>query len=203
MVSLARTFNIICGTPDPPANDGDAFSMAKKNEEKAHAMLNRWVAMKKELNSTTKDKRPSLSTDCNDLQECERWRNEVIKEITKTDTVFIEQIQAIESQFNSVQFKAGSADIPEAAKYALYDLAKIFDKNPTLNIKVEGHTSKEGDANFNKKLSEKRAKSVVDFLVSKGVSTERISFEGFGSSKPIDSENPDKNRRTEFVIVKK
>jgi pre-mRNA-splicing factor ISY1 len=57
--------------------------MAKKNEEKAHAMLNRWVAMKKELNSRSKDKRPNLSTECNNLQECERWRNQIIKEITK------------------------------------------------------------------------------------------------------------------------
>jgi pre-mRNA-splicing factor ISY1 len=46
-------------------------------------MLNRWVAMKKDLNSRTKDKRPYLSTECNNLQECERWRNQVVKEITK------------------------------------------------------------------------------------------------------------------------
>lgn len=57
--------------------------MTTKNEEKAHAMLNRWVAMKKELNSRSKDKRPYLSTECNNLQECERWRNQIIKEITK------------------------------------------------------------------------------------------------------------------------
>jgi len=54
-----------------------------RNEEKAHAMLNRWVAMKKELNTRTKDKRPFLSTECNNLQECERWRGQIIKEITK------------------------------------------------------------------------------------------------------------------------
>lgn len=54
-----------------------------RNEEKAHAMLNRWVAMKKELNTRTKDKRPYLSTECNNLQECERWRGQIIKEITK------------------------------------------------------------------------------------------------------------------------
>lgn len=57
--------------------------MSNKNEEKAHALLNRWVAMKKELNSRSKDKRPTLSTECNNLQECERWRNQIIKEITK------------------------------------------------------------------------------------------------------------------------
>lgn len=54
-----------------------------RNEEKAHAMLNRWVAMKKELNSHSKDKRPGMSTECNNLQECERWRGQIIKEITK------------------------------------------------------------------------------------------------------------------------
>ncbi len=54
-----------------------------RNEEKAHAMLNRWVAMKKELNSRSKDKRPYNSNECNNLQECERWRNQIIKEITK------------------------------------------------------------------------------------------------------------------------
>jgi pre-mRNA-splicing factor ISY1 len=57
-----------------------------KNEEEAHAMLNRWVAMKKDLNSRTKDKRPSLSTECNNLQECGRWREQVVKEITKRVT---------------------------------------------------------------------------------------------------------------------
>ena len=57
--------------------------MTSRNEEKAHAMLNRWVAMKKELNSRSKDKRPNLSSECNNLQECERWRNQIIKEITK------------------------------------------------------------------------------------------------------------------------
>ena len=57
--------------------------MSTKNEEKAHAMLNRWVAIKKELNSRSKEKRPKYSTECNNLQDCERWRNQIIKEITK------------------------------------------------------------------------------------------------------------------------
>ncbi len=54
-----------------------------RNEEKAHAMLNRWVAMKKDLNSRSKDKRPGFSKECNNLQECERWRGQIIKEVTK------------------------------------------------------------------------------------------------------------------------
>jgi pre-mRNA-splicing factor ISY1 len=57
--------------------------MSTKNEEKAHAMLNRWVAIKKELNSRSKEKRPKYTSECHNLQDCERWRNQIIKEITK------------------------------------------------------------------------------------------------------------------------
>jgi outer membrane protein OmpA-like peptidoglycan-associated protein len=124
------------------------------------------------------------------------------KIIIKVDTVYVQQIEEIESKFNAVQFKAGKFDIPEDAKFVLYDLAKILKQQGNVKLKIEGHTSKEGDASFNQKLSEQRAKAVVDFLVSKGVEQERLSFEGFGSNKPIDTENLDKNRRTEFIVEK-
>jgi len=116
------------------------------------------------------------------------------------DTVFLQEIENIESKFNAVQFKVGKADLPEDAKYALYDLAKVMEKQPEIKISIEGHTSKEGNLNFNQKLSEKRAKAVVDFLVSRGIPLARLSFEGKGSSEPIDINNNDINRRTEFVI---
>ena len=57
--------------------------MTSNNDEKAHALLNRWVATLKELNSQTPLKRPKEADECNNLQDCERWRNQVIKEITK------------------------------------------------------------------------------------------------------------------------
>ena len=57
--------------------------MSSNNDEKAHALLNRWVATLKELNSQTPLKRPKEVEECNNLQDCERWRNQVIKEITK------------------------------------------------------------------------------------------------------------------------
>ena len=130
--------------------------------------------------------------------------NTIIK--TKTvivkDTVFLKEIENIESKFNTVQFKVGKADLPEDTKYALYDLAKVMEKQPEIKISIQGHTSKEGLVDFNQKLSEKRAKAVVDFLVSRGVSITRLTFEGKGSSEPIDINNNEVNRRTEFIIVK-
>lgn len=120
--------------------------------------------------------------------------------IVKIKTIYIQEIDSIEEKFNSVQFKAGNADLPEDAKFALYDLAKIMEKQPNVKLSIQGHTSKEGNADFNKKLSEKRAKAVVDFLVERGVASSRLSYEGKGSSEPIDINNNDINRRTEFVI---
>jgi outer membrane protein OmpA-like peptidoglycan-associated protein len=127
----------------------------------------------------------------------------IIKTVIQKDTVFINEIEKIETKFNAIQFAVGKADLPEDAKYALYDLAKIMQQKPSIDLKVEGHTSNEGDPGFNQKLSEDRAKAVVDFLVTRGVELSRFTYEGKGSSMPIDNNNQERNRRTEFVVIEK
>ena len=90
------------------------------------------------------------------------------------------------------------------AKFVLHDLAKVMNKNPEVKLKIQGHTSAEGDAAYNQKLSEARAKAAVDFLVEqKGVDINRLSYEGLGSSMPKNAENPmaPENRRTEFIVI--
>lgn len=76
-----------------------------------------------------------------------------------------------------------------------------------MKVKIQGHTDNIGNASENLLLSRERAKSVRDYLVSKNVSTNRLSHEGFGQSKPIadnkTEEGRAKNRRTEFVILSK
>jgi outer membrane protein OmpA-like peptidoglycan-associated protein len=119
----------------------------------------------------------------------------------KVDTIFSKEIEDIETRFNAVQFIVGKAEIPEDAKYALYDLAKVIQNRPDLKLSVEGHTSNEGDSNFNKQLSLKRAKAVVNFMIGRGIDSSRLTFEGKGSSSPIDINNRDINRRTEFIII--
>ena len=74
-------------------------------------------------------------------------------------------------------------------------------KHPELRLKLVGHTSSEGDPVFNQKLSEARAQAAVDFLIGRGIATERLEAEGKGSSEPIDENNPEVNRRTEFIIL--
>jgi outer membrane protein OmpA-like peptidoglycan-associated protein len=124
----------------------------------------------------------------------------VEKEVIVRDTVYVQQLEEIEKNFNASQFEQGKAELNEDAKFVLHDLAKLMDKNPTLKVKIVGHTSAEGDANLNQKLSEARAQAAVDFLVARGIATERLDAEGKGSSEPLDVNNPEVNRRTEFVV---
>ncbi len=129
---------------------------------------------------------------------------EIEKVVVVRDTVFVQQIAEIEKNFNAAKFEQGKADLADDAKFVLHDLAKVMNKNPEVKLKIQGHTSAEGDAAYNQKLSEARAKAAVDFLVEqKGVDINRLSYEGLGSSMPKNAENPmaPENRRTEFIVI--
>lgn len=126
----------------------------------------------------------------------------VEKEVIVRDTVYVQQIEAIEKDFNSAQFEKGQAQLNDDAKLALHDLAKVMKQNDALRLRIEGHTSAEGDAAVNQKLSEDRARAAVDFLVNKeGIDASRLEAVGKGSSEPIDPATPEANRRTQFVIL--
>ncbi|MDE6079040.1 MAG: OmpA family protein [Duncaniella sp.] len=128
----------------------------------------------------------------------------VEREVIVRDTVYVQQIADIESNFNAAQFAQGSADLTDDAKLALHDLARVMKQNPELRLRIEGHTSAEGDAAANQTLSEARAQAAVDFLVNKeGIDASRLEAKGLGSSQLKDAEQPDSevNRRTEFEIL--
>ena len=128
----------------------------------------------------------------------------VEREVIVRDTVYVQQIADIESNFNAAQFAQGSADLTDDAKLALHDLARVMKQNPELRLRIEGHTSAEGDATANQTLSEARAQAAVDFLVNKeGIDASRLEAKGLGSSQLKDAEQPDSevNRRTEFEIL--
>lgn len=126
----------------------------------------------------------------------------VEKEVIVRDTVYVQQVEEIEANFNAAQFEQGKADLNDDAKLALHDLAKVMKQNPEMRLRIEGHTSAEGDETLNRKLSEDRAKAAVDFLVNKeGIDASRLEASGKGSSEPIDPSNLEANRRTEFKIL--
>jgi len=87
----------------------------------------------------------------------------------------------------------------------LEKLLSLLNKNAKMRIEVSGHTDNTGTLEHNTKLSENRAKSVVDYLLSKGVVASRLTWKGFADSKPIsDNASPEgrsQNRRTEFRVI--
>ena len=126
------------------------------------------------------------------------------KVVTVVDTVYVQQLEEIEKNFNAAEFVAGKADLSEDAKFVLHDLAKMMQKHPQIKLQLVGHTSAEGDPNFNQKLSEDRAQAAVDFLISHGgVDAARLEAVGKGSSELKNADNPmaPENRRTEFIVV--
>lgn len=143
-----------------------------------------------------------LARGCNKQPEVITQEKQVVTVVH--DTVYLQQIEEIEDNFNAAEFEQGKADLPEAAKFVLHDLAKVMEKNPQVKLRLEGHTSAEGNADFNQKLSEARAQAAVDFLINvEGVDESRLEAIGLGSTQLKNTDDPmaPENRRTEFVVV--
>ncbi|SFU74057.1 OmpA family protein, partial [Pustulibacterium marinum] len=97
----------------------------------------------------------------------------------------------------------------QQAAFELDKLVGIMNKYPQMEVKVETHTDIRGSEKYNLELSDKRARSTVQYLISKGIAKERLSSEGFGESNPLvdcknkcSKEDHAKNRRSDFIILK-
>lgn len=119
--------------------------------------------------------------------------------VTKTEIHILQQ----------VQFKTGSDEILAASADLLTQVANVLSEHSEiLKIEVQGHTDNRAGAAYNKKLSQRRAASVVKWLTSKGgISEDRLVPQGYGLEKPIadnaTDEGRQKNRRVEFKIIEK
>lgn len=127
-----------------------------------------------------------------------------LPEDTKVET--INNGEALKVTFDSgILFATNSSTLSDASKSALRNFATSLKANPDTNIKVVGFTDSTGKVDYNQVLSEKRAKSVYDYLMTMGVSTDRMSYEGKGVHNPVaDNSTPEGrslNRRVEIVIL--
>jgi outer membrane protein OmpA-like peptidoglycan-associated protein len=106
---------------------------------------------------------------------------------------------------NKILFESGKAVLTAGSYIELNRLLNIMQDNSLMKIEISGHTDKTGTEPVNFKLSEARAKAVVEFLVSKGIDRIRMEYKGYGSLQPIaDNTTPQgraKNRRVEFKIL--
>ena len=105
---------------------------------------------------------------------------------------------------NNVQFANNSFELNQSSKNELDKLSNyIFKYN--INIQIEGHTDSVGNSDMNLILSENRARAVNKYLIERGVSKEKLTYIGYGSSKPIADNSSENgralNRRTSFKIL--
>ncbi len=86
-------------------------------------------------------------------------------------------------------------------------LKRILDDNPSMKIEIGGHTDSKGSAEYNKKLSNDRAQSVVNYLIDNGINASRLTYKGYGKDQPVATneteEGRQENRRVEFKVISK
>lgn len=108
---------------------------------------------------------------------------------------------------NNIFFDTGKAELRPESSPELDRLVTNLNEAPKMTIEVRGHTDNTGSNEINNKLSQDRADAVREYFISKGIEPDRIASKGLGESKPIATndteEGRQKNRRVEFVIVKK
>lgn len=114
--------------------------------------------------------------------------------------------EALKVTFDSgILFATNSSTLSDASKSALRNFATSLQANPDTDIKIVGYTDNTGSVDYNQTLSEKRAKSVFDYLMNQGVSSNRMVYEGKGVHDPVASNDTPAgralNRRVEIVIL--
>ena len=105
----------------------------------------------------------------------------------------------------NIFFDTDKYDLKPESKTELERLTDLLTKNPKLSIEISGHTDNVGTAVYNQKLSENRARAVYDYLIAHGVAASRLSYAGYGLTRPVDTNDTEEgranNRRTEFSIT--
>lgn len=136
-----------------------------------------------------------------DLNTMDKKRSEVIQ----MSPVGLEEI-TLDPVIFYIYYDFDKADLtPEAKLIIDTTMYKILTETPDIIVEISSHTDSYGDSAYNEALSQRRAESVVNYLISKGIEQGRLIAKGYGENKPIaDNDSPEgraKNRRTEFKVV--
>lgn len=113
-----------------------------------------------------------------------------------------------EVEIPNIYYEFNSAKLNEYSKKSLDQLSVMLKETPNVKVSLNAHTDEQGSDDYNLKLSERRAQSVVDYLISTGIDSNRLIAKGFGESQPLikdakTDEEHSKNRRTTFKVTEK
>lgn len=109
------------------------------------------------------------------------------------------------SVLQNIFFDVDKYELKEKSVTELEKVVRFMQENPQIKVEIGGHTDNTGNASYNVQLSEKRAAAVYQYIISKGIEPKRLISKGYGSSKPIISndtkEGRQQNRRIDFTIL--
>lgn len=118
-----------------------------------------------------------------------------------------EEKEILDFATQAVQFETGSARLTAESRDVLNQIVGIMRRYPDYNLRIGGHTDSTGSASTNQQLSEERAKACYDYFVSQGISPGRMSYAGYGETRPIADnryrDGREQNRRVEFDLFLK
>jgi len=128
------------------------------------------------------------------------------------DAIYINKIPLEPLIIRNIYYAFDKSDLTKESELILDStIYRIMIENPTIIVEISSHTDILGTMNYNMRLSQRRAESVIQYLIRKGINKERLQAKGYGSTVPIEpntnpdgSDNPEgrqKNRRTEFRII--
>ncbi|KGO78725.1 cell envelope biogenesis protein OmpA [Flavobacterium cauense R2A-7] len=129
----------------------------------------------------------------------------IVAELDPIDVIVTET----EVILNDIFFEFNKSNITKEGAFELDKLVQVMKNNANMVIMVKSHTDNRGSDSFNMNLSDRRAKATVQYVISKGIAKDRIEGKGYGESEPkvqcdkCTTEEHAKNRRSEFMIVKK
>ncbi|MFN6944017.1 MAG: OmpA family protein [Cytophagaceae bacterium] len=134
-----------------------------------------------------------------DIPESNNYQ-EIVKDIELKKVILGSKIV-----LRNIFFDFDKATLRSESTAELERLYLLMVENKGLKIEISGHTDNKGSADYNKKLSQERAKAVVDYLIKKGITSDRLKFAGYGFDRPLASNDTEEgrqlNRRTEFEII--
>jgi outer membrane protein OmpA-like peptidoglycan-associated protein len=138
-------------------------------------------------------------------EDAEKRAAQAAADLAKFATVKQETRGMVITLSGSVLFASAKSELLPAAQVKLNDVANaLIKEDPLSKIVVEGHTDSQGAAAYNQDLSQRRAQSVRDYLVSRGIAADRVTSQGFGPSRSIAENNSAEgranNRRVEIVV---
>jgi OmpA-OmpF porin, OOP family len=132
--------------------------------------------------------------------------NEELTPVSKD--IYLQPIEVgVTVRLKNIYFDFNETTLKQESFVELNKVVDLLKQNPSVEVEIAGHTDNKGSDDYNHNLSQGRSQAVVDYIVSQGIESFRLTPHGYGESKPIDTnDTPDgqaNNRRVEFTVLKK